>query len=148
MQELGFNYRISDINCALGLSQLENLENFKLERTNIVKFYDNACAGLNYLNPLKKLQYSDTAWHLYVVLIDFDILGKSRAQVMTELKEKGIGTQVHYIPLHKQPYYKNLCGEMTLPGAEGYYATCLSLPLYVGLKEEDQQHVVDALSNA
>jgi UDP-4-amino-4,6-dideoxy-N-acetyl-beta-L-altrosamine transaminase len=148
MQELGFNYRISDINCALGLSQLENLKNFKLERANIVKFYDNACAGLNYLNPLKKLQYSDTAWHLYVVLIDFDILGKSRAQVMRELKEKGIGTQVHYIPLHKQPYYKNLCGEMTLPGAEGYYATCLSLPLYVGLKEEDQQHVVDALSNA
>ena len=64
---------------------------------------------------------------------------------MIELRENGIGTQVHYIPLHKQPYYKKLYGKMTLPGADDYYSECLSLPLYVGLKEEYQQQVINAL---
>ena len=146
MQELGFNYRISDINCALGLSQLEKLDEFKAERTKIVEFYDNAFSNVSYITPLKNLECSDTAWHLYVVLVDYEQLGKIRAQVMTDLKEKGIGTQVHYIPLYRQPYYKKLCGDMTLPGAEDYYSKCLSLPLYVGLQGEDQQLVINALS--
>ena len=145
MQELGFNYRISDINCALGLSQLEKLAYFKLERSKIVEFYDAAFSNVSYITPLKKLSCSDTAWHLYIVLIGYDQLGKSRTQVMRELIEKGIGSQVHYIPLYNQPYYKKLYGDITLPGSEDYYAKCLSLPLYVGLTEEDQQHVVSAL---
>lgn len=146
MQELGFNYRISDINCALGLSQLEKLKKFKAERSKIVGLYDNAFSDVPHVKPLKKLKFSDTAWHLYVVLIDYDKLGKSRTQVMTELRESGIGTQVHYIPLHKQPYYRKLCEEMTLPGADDYYSKCLSLPLYLGLKEECRQQVINALS--
>ena len=145
MQELGFNYRISDINCALGLSQLEKLDKFKAERSKIVEFYDNAFSNVCHIKPLKKLKCSDTAWHLYVVCINYEQLGKSRAQVMTELRENGIGTQVHYIPLHKQPYYKKLYGKVTLLGADDYYSKCLSLPLYVGLKEEDQQRVINAL---
>ncbi len=145
MHELGFNYRISDLNCALGLSQLEKLNGFKAERSKIVAFYDNAFSGARHITPVKKLKCSDTAWHLYLALIDYDDLGKSRAQVMTDLKEKGVGTQVHYIPLHKQPYYKKLYGEMTLPGAEDYYSKCLSLPLYVGLNQESQRSVVSNL---
>ena len=148
MQELGYNYRISDINCALGLSQLKKLVQFKAERQKIVELYDNEFSQLQNIIPLKKLSCSRTAWHLYVVLIEFDKLGQSRADLMNRLKEKGIGTQVHYIPVHKQPYYKKLYGEQNLSGAENYYSRCLSLPLYVGLKEEDQQHVVDALLNA
>ncbi len=142
MQELGFNYRISDINCALGLSQLEKLENFKAERSKIVDFYDAAFSNVCHITPIKKLKCSDTAWHLYIVCIDFDKFGKSRTQVMTELKEKGIGSQVHYIPLNKQPYYKKLCGEQTLMGAEEYYSKCLSLPLYYDLSRAEQQSVV------
>lgn len=140
MQELGFNYRISDINCALGISQLEKLNEFKTERSKIVDFYDNAFSNVYYVTPLKKLKCSSTAWHLYVLFIDYEHLGKSRAQLMTELKGKGVGTQVHYIPLYKQPYYKKLYGDILLPGAEDYYTKCLSLPLYVGLTE--QQDVV------
>ena len=146
MQELGYNYRISDINCALGFSQLEKLDKFKAERSKIVEFYDAAFSNLSHITPLRKLSHSYTAWHLYVVGIDYDQMSKSRSQVMTELREKGICTQVHYIPLYKQPYYKKLCGEMTLPGAEDYYYRCLSLPLYVGLKGKSQQQVIDALS--
>ncbi len=146
MQELGFNYRISDINCALGLSQLEKLDKFKDERSKIVEFYDSQFINCPHITPLKKIKCSDTAWHLYVVCIDFDILGQTRAEVMIKLKENGIGTQVHYIPLHKQPYYKKLSGERTLVGAEEYYAKCLSLPLYVGLSLSEQQEVVKILS--
>lgn len=145
MQELGFNYRISDINCALGFSQLEKLEKFKKERAQIVSFYDESFSNLNCVTPIKKLKYSDTAWHLYVLLIDYEKFGKSRIQVMADLKENGIGSQVHYIPLHKQPYYKKLYGEMTLHGAEYYYSKCLSLPLYVGLQREDEQRVISVL---
>lgn len=145
MQELGFNYRISDINCALGLSQLEKLDKFKADRAKIVDFYDSQFINCPYIAPLKKLKCSDTAWHLYVVCIDFDILGQTRAEVMIKLKENGIGTQVHYIPLHKQPYYKKLYGEQSLVGAEKYYAKCLSLPLYVGMDKNSQRRVVDSL---
>jgi dTDP-4-amino-4,6-dideoxygalactose transaminase len=94
---------------------------------------------------LKKLKNSNTAWHLYVLQINFDELGKTRTQFMQNLKNNGIGTQVHYIPLYYQPYYKNLYGEMSLLGAENYYKTCLSIPLYVGLREEDQNYIIQKI---
>ena len=144
MQELGYNYRTSDVNCALGLSQLEKLDAFKMERAKIVEFYDEQFSDHPFIKPMKKLTHSDTAWHLYIVHINFKNL-KSRAETMTVLRERGIGTQVHYIPVHMQPYYKNLYGDQMLAGAEGYYSTCLSLPLYVGLSREDQQRVVNEL---
>jgi UDP-4-amino-4,6-dideoxy-N-acetyl-beta-L-altrosamine transaminase len=144
MQELGFNYRVSDINCALGISQLEKLDKFKLERARIVKFYDDAFANhSNIIKPIKKLNHSDTSWHLYIVHIDYDKTGKSRAQLMLELKKNGIGTQVHYIPLYRQPYYKKLYGTIMLHNAEKYYSGCLSLPLYVGIKDEQVKYIVN-----
>jgi len=145
MHDLGYNYRISDINCALGLSQLKRLQNFKVERARLVKAYDKAFASIPYITPLRKLGHSDTAWHLYSILIDYTALGKSRVEVMEYLKREGIGTQVHYIPLYHQPYYKKLCGDMKLPGAEKYYEGCLSLPLYVGLTESEQEQVIQCL---
>jgi dTDP-4-amino-4,6-dideoxygalactose transaminase len=81
-----------------------------------------------------------------VALIDFAELGHSRAEVMRKLRERGIGTQVHYTPLHLQPYYRDHCGAPSLPGAESYYARCLSLPLHVGMAESDVDRVVAGIA--
>lgn len=145
MQELGYNYRISDINCALGSSQLTRLDEFKTTRQRLVEQYDAAFSGQKYIKPLKKLPTSDTAWHLYVLHINFENLAKSRRIVMEELKAEGIGTQVHYIPVCNQPYYTNLYGKQRLHGAEQYYARCLSLPLYAGLTDEEQMYVINSV---
>lgn len=145
MQEIGYNYRISDINCALGLSQLEKLDSFKSERSKIMQFYDETLSKHRFIKAIKKHKFSDTAWHLYVALFDFEKLGKSRTNVMQDLKSKGIGSQVHYIPLYRQPYYKNLYGARSMPGAELYYAQCLSLPLYVGLSDVEQNYVMQQI---
>jgi UDP-4-amino-4,6-dideoxy-N-acetyl-beta-L-altrosamine transaminase len=145
MQELGYNYRISDINCALGSSQLKKLESFVEKRRSLVDQYDRAFASSSVLTPLMKLPASRTVWHLYIVQMDFAQLQMSRADLMGQLKNKGIGTQVHYIPLYHQPYYKNLYGDISLPGAEAYYASCLSLPLYAGLAQNQQDAVIEAV---
>lgn len=146
MRELGYNYRICDINCALGLSQLRQLSNFKQKRSQIVTHYDHAFARTSCLKPIRKLKTSNTNWHLYVVLIDFHALGKTRADVMNQLNSQGIGTQVHYIPVHLQPYYRNLYGPLCLPGAETYYTQCLSLPLFVGLSREEQDKIIQTVN--
>ncbi len=147
MQELGYNYRISDINCALGISQLKKLESFIAKRSNMVARYDQALALSSSITPLTKLAASRTAWHLYIILMDFAKIECSRTELMKQLKDKGIGTQVHYIPLYHQPYYKKLYGEIILPGAEAYYASCLSLPLYAGLTQGQQDIIIKVLLN-
>jgi UDP-4-amino-4,6-dideoxy-N-acetyl-beta-L-altrosamine transaminase len=147
MQDLGFNYRISDINCALGLNQLTKLEQFKQRRKEISERYDASFKDVAYLTPLKKHAFSDTAWHLYILNIDFEALGKSRASIMHSLRENQIGTQVHYIPLYRQPYYQKLYNSKQLPGAEDYYARCLSIPLYAGLADELQNRIIMAIKN-
>jgi len=145
MHDLGYNYRISDINCALGLNQLTKLDQFKAHRKSMVEKYDTAFQDVAHISPLKKNPSSDTAWHLYVVKIDFKALGKSRAQVMNALRDQDIGTQVHYMPLYRHPYYQKLYGTKTLPGAEAYFESCLSIPLYVGLTDQQQETVENAL---
>lgn len=149
MHELGFNYRITDIQCALGLSQIKRLDSFIASRQATVARYD---AGLASLAPLVKpfgrsSSGQSVSWHLYVALIDFDALGISRAKVMAELRTLGIGTQVHYIPVHAQPYYAERYGALHLPGTEEYYRRCLSLPLYNGLTEADTDRVIQALTD-
>lgn len=147
MQELGFNYRASDIHCALGASQLEKLDAFVTRRGNLCDLYDHALATLSPLvKPLGRVPGCNPAWHLYVALIDFKTVGISRANVMERLHKKGIGTQVHYIPVHEQPYYQNVSTSY-LPGAQAYYDRCLSLPLFPGMADEDVGRVVDALSS-
>lgn len=147
MNDLGFNYRVSDIQCALGISQMKKLEKFIDRRRAIADLYDKLLSSLVPLvKPPARVSYSRSAWHLYAPRFDFASLGITRAELMSALKDKGIGTQVHYIPVHTQPYYKNLYGEANLPGAEEYYQNTLSLPLYPTLKDKDVEYIVDSLA--
>ena len=88
------------------------------------------------------------AWHLYVVLIDFAAAGLTRRDLMERLRAEGIGTQVHYIPVHEQPYYRGRYGRLELPGADAYYARALSLPLFPAMSDEDVDRVVGSLDRA
>ncbi|MBW1712005.1 MAG: UDP-4-amino-4,6-dideoxy-N-acetyl-beta-L-altrosamine transaminase, partial [Deltaproteobacteria bacterium] len=148
-QSLGFNYRLTDLQAALGLSQLKKLDRFVEARRALAGRYDRQLAGLKHVRPLDRRPGVDHAFHLYPVLIDFKALGQSRAEVMNQLLEAGVGTQVHYIPVHLQPDFRAACG--TGPGdcprAEALYEKLLSLPLYPGLSEADQDRVVEALDS-
>lgn len=145
--EIGFNYRITDIQCALGLSQLGKLAGFVARREALIARYRTALAPLAPLvRPLAAVPGCRPGWHLCVVLIDFAAAGVDRAAVMRRLAAAGIGSQVHYLPLHLQPYYRRRYGAQRLPGAEAYYARCLSLPLFPAMSEADVDRVVDALA--
>lgn len=147
MPEVGFNYRVSDINCALGMSQLRKFERFAARRREIAAAYDRALAPLSpVVRPLAHVPWCDPVLHLYPVRIDFAALKRDRAAVMQELRAAGVGTQVHYLPVHMQPYYRERYGRRSLPGAEAYYASTLSLPLFPGLDDDGVNRVVDALT--
>jgi len=143
MHEVGWNYRACEMQCALGLSQLRRLEDGIARRRAIAARYDALLVGANYL----KVPPPDDGhvWHLYPLAIDFAAIGKSRGEVMRALAARGIGSQVHYIPLYGQPYYRN-GNHRTLPNAEAYYASTLSIPMYLGLSEADQCEIVAALA--
>ena len=146
LAEPGFNYRATDLQCALGLSQLAKLERFATIRRDLVARYDRALVALApHVRPLARQPGGDPVWHLYVVLIDFAALGLQRGRLMAELRRQGVGSQVHYIPVNRQPYYRQRYGEQTLPGAERYYRRCLSLPLHAGMTPADVDRVVAAL---
>ena len=149
MSELGFNYRITDIQCALVFSQLKKLDKFVERRQIITDEYNEAFSGLDWLAcpgcaGVGSFRPTRVAWHLYVAQIDYAALGKSRAQVMAELLKKGVGSQVHYIPVHTQPYYAAKYGykKGDFPVAENYYDRCLSLPLFPAMTDEDIQKVI------
>jgi len=145
----GFNYRLPDILCALGLSQLAKLDRFAARRRALAEAYETALAPLA---PIVRLAarpaWSDPVLHLMCVLIDFESAGRSRREVVDALKARGVGSQVHYIPVHRQPYYRGRYGELSLPGAEAWYARCLSLPLYPGMADSDVEKVASALKDA
>ena len=132
MHEFGWNYRIPDLLCALGLSQLQKLERFYRRRQEIAALYDRLLAPL--APAIRPVPHGNAphGWHLYAVLIDFDGIGITRRRVMEALRADGIGTQVHYTPVNRQPYYRRHAGDAALPGADAYYARCLSLPLFPG----------------
>ncbi len=145
MANLGWNYRASDIHCALGLSQLKKIESNIEQRAALVARYDELLTSLSpIVQPIARVG-GRVAWHLYVVHIDFKSTGMTRAALMNTLSAAGIGTQVHYLPVHLQPYYKNLYGPLQLPGAEKYYESCLSLPLFPAMNESDVDRVVGEL---
>lgn len=147
MQALGWHYRMTDMQAALGLSQLQRLELFKARRRALVARYNKALADLSWLETPTEEPGLSSCFHLYVVQIDFVALGKSRAQVMEILLNAGIGSQVHYLPVYHHPWYRQqydyvdgLC-----PVAEHYYQCCLSLPLYFSLSDAQQDSVVSAI---
>ena len=147
MPELGFNYRLPDILCALGQSQLAKLPRFATRRRALVARYRDALGALApIVVPASSPAWSDPVLHLMVVLIDFAAAGRTRREVVDALSEQGIGTQVHYIPVHRQPYYVNRYGSLDLPGADGWYQNCLSLPLYPGMADGDVDRVIGALT--
>jgi UDP-4-amino-4,6-dideoxy-L-N-acetyl-beta-L-altrosamine transaminase len=144
MTQLGFNYRITDFQCALGFSQLKRLDDFVAKRHNIAKRYDKAFEN-SIIKPLYKFT-SNSSYHLYVVLVDFDSLEISKEELFIKLREFNIGIQLHYIPINKQPYYKSLgYGEENTPKMDRYYKECFSLPMYPLLEENEQNFVIQKL---
>jgi UDP-4-amino-4,6-dideoxy-N-acetyl-beta-L-altrosamine transaminase len=143
-----FNWRANDIQCALGLSQLGKLGRFVARRRALAQSYDTLLAPLAPLVcPAARTRASLPAWHLYAARIDFERAGISRATVMRELAKDGIGSQVHYFPVHRQPYYAKRYGALSLPGADRYYERALSLPLHASMSLSDVERVVDTLAN-
>ena len=147
MQSLGFNYRMTDMQAALGYSQLKKLEFFKKRRREVIEMYNKAFSEMKYIKTPVEPDNVCSCFHLYVTQINFAALGKSRSQVMQELRDKGIGTQVHYIPVPTQPFYKETFGykDGDYPVAEKYYEQALSLPLYPGLTDSDVSSVITAV---
>lgn len=181
MQELGYNYRITDLQCALGRSQLKRLPEFITRRQEIASCYNQAFANIDWLktpalassSPATPLpvaseasntlaprlstldsifsyQLSDLSLHLYTIQIDFPCLGKTRPEVMQELREQGVGTQVLYIPVYLQPWYRRTYGYAPgkCPNAEEFYSRALSLPLYPAMSDADVEKVIQAVKNA
>lgn len=145
VQELGFHFRITDIQCALGLSQLKKLEKFIARRHAIADRYDAAFAGMRHVRAAQQDPHRRSARHLYVTRIDFGTLGRSRAELMLALRERGIGTQVHYIPVPAHPYYRRMgFRPEDYPHSLAFYESCLSIPIYFALTDEQQQQVVSA----
>lgn len=149
MQDLGYNYRMTDMQAALGISQLKRLDDFVLRRREIIKKYNKAFSGFeNIVTPHEETGYL-SAFHLYVLNINFDKIGQSRSEVMGILKSKNVGTQVHYIPVHLQPYYKKKLGfkDGDYPAAELFYEKALSIPLYPKMSDEQVDYVIKCVSS-
>lgn len=143
--ELGFNFRMTDIQAALGYSQLQRLEAFVARRHALADRYDALLADLPVMTPWRDPN-AWSAFHLYVIRLDERRAGQSRRAVFEALRQRGIGVNVHYIPVHTQPYYRAMgFAEGDYPEAERYYREAISLPLYSGLTDRDQQVVVEAL---
>lgn len=144
MQDIGLNYRLTDIQCALGSSQLAKLAHFKKKKQELRALYAELLAPLGELVRLAPVEpYSDACWHLCVAQIDFPGLnGMTKADLIRALAQRNIGVQVHYTPVHLQPYYRGL-GQPDLPGAMAYYHKSLTLPLSITMTAEDVRYVVD-----
>ena len=146
MQYLGFNYRITDIQCALAISQMDKIELFLDTRRSIAKIYDQAFSELANITPLQIHGRDNSSHHIYVVSIDFDKIGISRHRFMQKLADQGVGSQVHYIPVVNQPYYQNIgYGIEQYPSTSQYYKNTLSIPLYYGLSNAEQKLVVSSI---
>jgi UDP-4-amino-4,6-dideoxy-N-acetyl-beta-L-altrosamine transaminase len=141
-----FNWRANDIQCALGLSQLGKLGRFIARRRALAAGYDAFFSrAAPRVRPIGRTRMCLPAWHLYVVRIDFAAAGVARGDLMRRLAADGIGTQVHYIPVHRQPYYADRIATPDLPGAAKYYECALSLPLFASMTEADIEIVGSAL---
>jgi perosamine synthetase len=146
MQYLGYNYRITDIQCALAVSQMNKIDLFLDARKSIAKYYDHAFSDVPNIVPLQKHGRDNSSHHIFVVSIDFDKIGISRHQFMQKLAEQGVGSQVHYIPVVTQPYYQDMGYEIKHYPATGlYYKNTLSIPLYYGLSNTDQELVISSI---
>lgn len=143
--ELGFNYRMTDLQAALGLSQLTKVDEFVTQRHVIAKRYDELLAGSVVKTPW---QHPDTysGLHLYVIRLQLDAVKTTHREVFERLRAEGIGVNLHYIPVYRQPYYQRMGFDQTdFPNAEAYYAEAITLPIFPGLTPEQQNEVVRRL---
>jgi UDP-4-amino-4,6-dideoxy-N-acetyl-beta-L-altrosamine transaminase len=147
-QRLGFNYRMTDICGALGLSQLTRIEEFIARRREIATAYDAAFADLPVKTPWQHPETA-SAWHLYVIRIDPQRTARNRRAIFDALRAAGIGVNLHYIPVYRQPYYRELGFRPGhCPNAEAYYAEAISLPIYPSMTDEEQQQVIAEVTKA
>lgn len=147
ISDLGYNYRITDIQCALGASQLRRLPDFLKRRREIAEYYDEAFSFVPEIDPLSTEDNVVHAYHLYVVKIDFETLGIDRSNVFKYLRKNGVGVNVHYIPVHMHPFYRKKFGTAAgmCPSAEKAYEQILSLPIYPALEKNELGRIVDVL---
>ncbi len=148
MQELGYNYRITDIQCGLALSQLKKLGRYIERRRELVDVYDKAFSKFNNCYPAQSTGRDISGHHLYVLRIDYKSVGLTRAQLIQELRRHQILCQVHYIPVPSHPYYRNLgFNPNDYPNAQNYYQEALSIPLFYELKDEQQGYIISVLKS-
>jgi len=147
MVDLGYNYRITDFQCALGMSQLQKLPRWLERRREISQQYDEAFAGIKGIKPLAVKLDVRHAYHLYVVRINQDETGIGRGEFFQALRSRGIGVHVHYVPVHMHPFYQNRfgTGRGLCPVAESAYEQILSLPIYPAMTDEDIEIVTNTL---
>ena len=145
-QALGFNYRITDFQCALGISQLKRLDKFIKRRREIVDFYREKFLDDERFCLLKEKDFSKAAFHLCPLLINFKKIKIDKKEFFLKLKNKGLNLQVHYIPVHMQPYYRKIGFKKgDYPKAEAYYEKTISLPMYYDLSKKDLTYIVDTI---
>lgn len=145
VNELGFNFRSSDINCALGYNQLKKLKYFKDKRLRLIRLYEKFLGENDIIEIVSSSKIKGVSWHLFVLKINFDLLKIDRAKIMEELLKNQIRTQVHYIPIHRMPLYKN--NKSRLKGTMNYYESILSFPLFPRMDENDVKYIVACLEN-
>ncbi len=146
MRDLGFNYRITDMQCALGISQLQNLEEKIKKRRLLAKYYDKAFQKQkNFIIPKNQSQ-NYHSYHLYPIQFDFRKKGISKKLFFKKMKQYKINLQVHYIPIYRQPYYKKFnFNKKDYPVSENFYSNVFSIPLYPDLKKSDQDYVISKI---
>jgi perosamine synthetase len=146
MHALGYNYRMTDMQAALGVTQMDKLDRFVSLRREIAARYHDAFKEMEGLIVPQQHPHASSSWHLYVLRWELDRFEADRRTIFEALRGENIGVNVHYIPVYKQPYYRNHgYGDVSLPNAEAYYANAISLPIFPKMNEVDTQHVIRAV---
>lgn len=146
-QCLGYNYRLTDLQSALGISQMKRLDEFINRRRDIVKKYDTAFNEIKEITTPFEAEYSNSGWHLYVIRLKFDLLKTTRREIFEALQAENIGVNVHYIPVYYHPYYKELGYKKGLcPNAEKLYDEMITLPLFPKMTDQDVNDVITAVN--
>ena len=149
MQKLGFNYRLTDFQSALGISQLKKLKHFLKRRNQIAKIYDSEFKKNPYIKIPQSNKFSKHAYHLYPLLINFKKIKKTKKKLFKYFEKRDIFLQVHYIPIHLQPYYKKnfkyKIGDF--PVSEKFYSQEISLPIHYSIKKKDVFKIVKLINN-
>lgn len=146
--ELGYNYRMTDIQAALGISQMERLDNYVLRRHELANRYQRMLSDMP-LDSQIQLPDAYSAYHLYAIRLKLEKIKRTHQEIFESMRNQGIGVNLHYIPVHTQPYYQKIGFKQgDFPESEQYYAEAMSLPMYAGLTDREQDQVVEALKKS